>query len=114
MTIRTRLTLWYSGLLATIIIVFGISLFSIMNWAWKSQVRDNMLLVAQEAYTVDPISGNVAVHIPDGLDLIPYYPIGIQVHRADGQLIATSSNIVNFKQALDQTALNVTETTTHD
>src|SRR5260221_8350918 len=90
MNIRTRLTLWYSSLLATVIIVFGISLFSILNWTWKSQVDDNMLSVADqiaEGIIVNPIDGTLLVHSPDTLYIIPDYPFGIQIWQADGRLV---------------------------
>src|SRR4051812_38987453 len=92
MTIRTRLTLWYSSLLATVIVVFAISLFSLLRWAWQSQVRDSMLYVAQQAVNVNSNNGQLQVHIPKGSDLIPY-PFGIQVRDASGQLIGSSANI---------------------
>jgi two-component system OmpR family sensor kinase len=114
MTIRTRLTLWYSSLLATLILVFGISLFSILNWVWKSQVQDNMTLIAQQTIDIDPVSGGIVVHIPDGLDLIPYYATWIQVRQADGKLLAASSNLGQYTRPFDPEMLNTHETVARD
>lgn len=48
MSIRTRLTLWYSALLATVILVFGVALFAMLNWAWRSQLQENMRLLTEQ------------------------------------------------------------------
>src|SRR5258707_11540228 len=86
MTIRTRLTLWYSGLLATVIVVFGISLFSVLSWTWRTQVRENMLYVAQQTVQnilVDAKTGHMIIQTPEVLDAITF-PYLIQVRQADG------------------------------
>src|SRR5256885_629732 len=113
MTIRTRLTLWYSSLLATVIVVFAISLFILLNWAWQSQVRENMEYAARQAYSIDASTGQLQVHIPEGEDLIPY-PFGIQVRDAAGQLLGTSNSLSKYTTRLDNTALIVTEPVMHE
>src|SRR5262245_23097326 len=99
MTIRTRLTLWYSSLLATVIVVFGISLFSILQWAWRSQIDENIAYVVdqmQKNIYFNPDTEQIAVHMPKILDLVPYYSLGIQVWRADGTLAGSSTNLSQF------------------
>src|SRR5450432_32797 len=116
MTIRTRLTLWYSGLLATVIVVFGISLFSVLNWAWRSQVHDNMLFIAQQTalnIVVYTQTGNLETQTPEVVDLITY-PYLIQVRQANGQLIQASSSPIRFTDPFDQEMLKSTETVTRD
>ncbi len=116
MTIRTRLTLWYSSLLATVIVVFGISLFSVLNWAWRSQVHDNMLFIAQQTavnIVVNSQTGNLEVQTPAVIDLITY-PYLVQVRQSNGQLIQASSNLVRFTDPFDQDMLQSTETVTRD
>ncbi|HLY25780.1 MAG TPA: ATP-binding protein [Aggregatilineales bacterium] len=93
MTIRTRLTLWYSSLLATLIVVFGISLFAILNYTWNNQVEENMLFVAQQTVaniTENPTSGQIELQAPEALDMITY-PYLVQVRRADGTLVTSTS-----------------------
>src|SRR5258708_25692739 len=97
MTIRTRLTLWYSSLLATVIVVFGISLFAILNYTWHTQVQENMLFVAQQTVaniSENPTSGQIELQAPEALDLITY-PYLVQVRRADGSLITSTSGRVD-------------------
>src|SRR5260221_847961 len=117
MTIRTRLTLWYSSLLATVIVVFGISLFSILNWTWRSQMKDHMSLVAQqtaENISIDPTSGQIVVHSPEALDVMATYPYGIQVRGADGTLVRASSNLGVYADPLDGEMLTSQEQVTHE
>ncbi|WP_214630487.1 sensor histidine kinase [Paenibacillus agaridevorans] len=42
MSIRLRLTLWYSGLLAATLLVFGISLYVFMNWNTYADVKNQL------------------------------------------------------------------------
>jgi len=116
MNIRTRLTLWYSSLLATVIVVFGISLFSVLNWTWRYQTSENMMVVANQtlqSLAIDAATGHVEVTTPEAFDMSTY-PYLIQVRQADGQLVQTSGNLSKSTQAFDSEALKVTDVTTHD
>ncbi|WP_168122944.1 HAMP domain-containing sensor histidine kinase [Paenibacillus sp. HB172176] len=42
MTIRLRLTLWYSGLLAATLLVFGVSIYLFINWNTYNDVRNQL------------------------------------------------------------------------
>src|SRR5215813_5779822 len=116
MNIRTRLTLWYSSLLATVIVVFAISLFSVLNWTWRYQISENMMFVANQtlqSLAIDPASGHIDVQTPEAFDMSTY-PYLIQVRQTDGQLVQTSDNVTKSTQPFDQEALKVTDVTTHD
>ncbi len=91
MTIRTRLTLWYSTLLATVIIVFGLSLFTLLKWAWTSQAVENMKYVAEKLIAENVFDDGGSMTRPQ----VPkkYYSYGIQVWRADGLLLAWTENM---------------------
>jgi heavy metal sensor kinase len=104
MTIRTRLTLWYSSLLATLILVFGISLFSILNWAWRSQVQENMLFVSKQianSISIDQRTGQLTADIPEGLEPIAFYSFGIQIRDSAGALVGSSAYLSQVKQPYD-------------
>ncbi|OUS68393.1 two-component sensor histidine kinase [Paenibacillus sp. MY03] len=47
MSIRLRLTLWYSGLLAATLLVFGISLYVFMNWNTYADVKSQLKSTAE-------------------------------------------------------------------
>jgi two-component system, OmpR family, sensor kinase len=109
MTIRTRLTLWYSSLLATVIVVFGISLFSILDWTWRNQIRDNMILVAQqtlENLVINTATGQLAIKSPESLDVISTFPYGVQVRQADGSIVQWSNSLGSLSQPFDNDTLN--------
>lgn len=42
MSIRLRLTLWYSGLLAVTLLVFGITIYLFINWNTYSDIREQL------------------------------------------------------------------------
>lgn len=50
MSIRLRLTLWYSGLLAATLLVFGVSLYIFMNWNTYADIK-NQLKTTGESLT---------------------------------------------------------------
>ena len=94
MSIRTRLTLWYSSLLAIVLVVFGLALFSVLNWAWRDQIQSSLMAIANQVATlvnVDQPSGQVSVQsmppLGDSVSLSPYYA---QVWAPGGRLLSTS------------------------
>ncbi|MCE7949152.1 MAG: sensor histidine kinase [Chloroflexi bacterium CFX4] len=106
MTIRTRLTLWYSALLATVILVFGISLFSLLNWAWHSQLQESMRFVAQQVIDLirfdEVMDTQAQPAIRKQLSRMPYFTFAVQVWRHDGKLIAATDNVADYGEAFDK------------
>ena len=115
MTIRTRLTLWYSSLLALVIVVFGLALFSVLNWAWRDQIDSSLNALATQVatqYQFDPQTNQLQVQLPtlgDSVSLSPYY---IQVWNANSQLVSTSDS--THKNPLDPLMLGVTSREAHE
>jgi heavy metal sensor kinase len=106
MTIRTRLTLWYSSLVTTVIIVFVVALFSVLNWAYLSQLNENMRVVAQkieDSTDLDP-AGHLIVHSPNMPLYI--YPYGIMVRDNSRQLVNASAYFDPNDSPLDPDSLN--------
>jgi two-component system, OmpR family, sensor kinase len=117
MTIRTRLTLWYSSLLATLIFVFAISLFSLLNWAWRSQILENMAYIANQTLpnlSTDPQTGRLVASIPETLELMPYYPFGIQIWQNDGELVGASTYLSQYSKPFDAEMLGSQESVPRD
>jgi signal transduction histidine kinase len=48
MSIRLRLTLWYSGILAVTLLVFGIGLYTFFNYKLNNDLRNELIMQAQE------------------------------------------------------------------
>src|SRR2546423_6799301 len=117
MTIRTRLTLWYSSLLATLIFVFGISLFSLLSWAWRSQILENMAYIANQTLpnlSADSANGHLTATIPETLEQITYYPFGIQIWQADRQLVAASTFLGHYNKPFDAEMLGSADSVSRD
>ena len=48
MTLRARLTLWYSGLLAGVLIVFGTAVYTLLSYSLTQQVNSTLLTTADD------------------------------------------------------------------
>jgi len=48
MSIRLRLTLWYSGILAATILVFGVALYTFLSYKMRTDLRNELVIQAQE------------------------------------------------------------------
>lgn len=109
MTIRTRLALWYSSLLAAVILVFAVSLFSLLSWTWREQQLDSMRQIAKlmlDDITYDELSGQITtMAIPEKVSGISASSFGIQVWHANGTLAASSSNVKTFSKPLDERSI---------
>lgn len=118
MTIRTRLTLWYSTLLATVILVFGVSLFSLLNWAWYSQLQENMRFVAdqvRQGIAYDEASGLMTQPaLQRQLARIPFFAFAVQIWDRGGQLMARTGNLDLFTEPFDVASLDSPEAVTRD
>jgi heavy metal sensor kinase len=61
-TIRTRLTIWYSGLLLLILAVLGVSLFQILGHSLRSQAENSVIGLAKQIQaSIEPQSDNQPV-----------------------------------------------------
>ncbi|MBX3082977.1 MAG: HAMP domain-containing protein [Anaerolineae bacterium] len=113
MTIRTRLTLWYSSLLATVIIVFSVSLFNLLNWTWREQLLDTMRQTANNVLAdiqFDKTTGDLTSRSnPFTLSSTIYSSVAIQVWAANGRLVASSEILRDIDKPFDPVGLNTME-----
>lgn len=97
MTIRARLTLAYSALLAVLIAIFGYSMFTLLHWAWHSQLEENMRAVAAEVAAI--LRANALAEsqsqpaIRKQLARLPYFAFAVQVWDSEGKLLFSTDNI---------------------
>lgn len=115
MTIRLKLICWYSGLLAAIIVVFGLTMFAVTRWVMVSSVDTTL----QE--TVDQVWRNsnaalmgefgapssIMIQLPE-LDVFRASSVVVQVWDMSTDspgLIRASSNLHSYHHALDQAML---------
>ncbi len=116
MTIRGKLILWYSGLLALIIILMGISVFLVTRWTLINSV-DTAL-----NDTVDQVLDNssaelvrefgsparIVIFLPQ-LDVFRASGVVVQVWDVSDEpvLLRASNNLQNYSDPLDRSALRV-------
>ncbi len=110
MTIRSKLILWYSGLLAVIIIIFGSSLFFVSRWTLINSVDTTL------DETVDQVLKNSSAELVREFGspsrIVIFFP-QLDIFRASGvvvqvwdmseepRLLRASSNIDDYTSALD-------------
>ncbi len=115
MSIRTKLILWYSGLLMIIIVVFGIAVFSVMRWALTSAIDRTLSTTTDQVRAGSRASviaefgapQQVAVYLPE-LDTFGLAGVLVQVWNLSTStptLIDESTNIQNYRAPLDASAL---------
>ncbi len=105
MSLRLRLTLWYVGLLAAILIVLGISLYSIVSFSLYNAVDTTLQSRAHDievsVETVLAIQSDPRNFLRPGRIVIPSaeaFGIGstyVQINRIDGDLVDRSTNLGN-------------------
>lgn len=116
MTIRSKLTLLYSGLLALIIVAFGIVLFAVARWVLVSSVDNTLAATADQiwqnsrAFEVREFGGpsRIVIDLPHELDFIRASGVVVQVWQlgaTDPTLLRASSNLGGYDSPLDPDAL---------
>ncbi|MBL8132240.1 MAG: HAMP domain-containing histidine kinase [Anaerolineae bacterium] len=116
MTIRARLTLLYSGLLAIIIVVFGVLVFAVNRWVLVSSVdstlADTADLIwknsrAEEIREFGDVS-QIVIFLPRDLDFFAASAVVVQVWGLDGdtpRLMRASSDLGAYSEPLDAGSL---------
>ena len=86
MTLRTRLTLWYSGILAGVLILFGAAVYLLLSYNLTEQINDNLLQTAEDirSAAMRTVDGEIAVPTL-ALDLTG--DVNVQLWRASGELV---------------------------
>lgn len=115
MSIRKKLILWYSGLLAIIIIIFGVAVFSVLRWALISAVDRELETTSEQVransrgFLIGEFGGpvQVGVRLPE-LDVFALSGTVVQVwdlSEDEPQLADATVNIDTYNDPLDMEAL---------
>ena len=115
MSIRTKLILWYSGLLAVIIVMFGVAVYGVTRWALLSTIDRTLessieqVLENSRASAIGQFGppGQVTVALPQ-LDAFALSGVLVQVwdlSASSPTLVTTSGNIDDYRQPLDESML---------
>ncbi|MHA7965635.1 sensor histidine kinase [Paenibacillus sp. CAU 1782] len=92
MSIRLRLTLWYSGLLAITLLVFGVSLYWFVNWNTYNELRTQIKKQADEIRVTATIFTNLDLEL-DRRTQIAEKDTYIQLINYHEGIIKQSSNL---------------------
>jgi hypothetical protein len=117
MTIRGKLSLLYSGLLAIIIVAFGISLFAVTHWVLVTSVNTTLTQTADQIFLKSRIFVVRQFGVPTLIFALPpeldsffrASGVGVQVWQLDEEgpkLLDFSSNMDDFATPIDPDALN--------
>jgi len=98
MSIRTRLTLWYTGLLGISLFIFSLLLYSLLSGILLSVVDDRLATQAQNVINLMQTENDPLTVMLSGKAKLPpidvfasqYY---IQIVQMDGQLVQVSENL---------------------
>lgn len=92
MTLRARLTLWYSGLLAGILLLFGSAVYLLLSYLLTEQVNETLISTAEDirSAAIRSVDGRIA--FPD-LALNLTADVGVQLWEADGDLVSQDPDL---------------------
>ncbi len=115
MSIRLRLTLWYSAVLAVMLIVLSGSIYALLVRSVNSNIDNQLNSTADQilsASKVRAFSNLLQVVVPEQLDMFRAPDVGVIVIDGDSQtVVQKSQNVGPFSQAFDPEALRVISTT---
>lgn len=115
MTFRTRLIVWYSGLLAAVLLVFGIALVSVTRWVLTYTLDNTLartsdqLIADSTAYAIGEFGPpeSLILRLPEEKVLAP--GVAVQVwdvnDLSNPRLVIQSSVLASYSEPLDAVAL---------
>ncbi|MCY4525844.1 MAG: HAMP domain-containing sensor histidine kinase [Anaerolineaceae bacterium] len=116
MTFRKRLILYFSGLLAIFILVFGVLVYTVLDSALMQSVdrrlEETATLVINNSRGLSSLVSTQRVIVLPRLDIFSFPGVGVQVWSVDDdppQLEASSNNIATLVLPLNESALGATE-----
>ena len=107
MSLRLRLTLWYSAVLAGVLLLFGIAVYSILVASLVYQVDQTIRTAARDiilASSISRVQGGENVTIPR-LDRFGVASLYAQAWKTNGELVTQSDSLGQLKEALDPAGL---------
>jgi heavy metal sensor kinase len=105
-TLRLRLTFWYSTVLALIISLFGAAVYGILAASLTRQIDLSLAAAADDIIRTSRFSPELqTVHIPPNLDQFGGPNIYVQVWRTDNTLFDQSASLGSYTDPLDSRGL---------
>ena len=112
MSIRLRLTLWYSAVLAVMLIVLGGGIYALLVRNVHASLDAQLSATADQilsASRVRAFSNILQVDVPQELDLFRAPGVGVVVLDISHNVVQKSQNIGPFSRAFDPEALSLVE-----
>ncbi len=117
MPIRIRLTLWYTGVLAAILLLFGLAVYVLLSLTLNNQVNRRLHETAEGiiggSRVLSSFWDQPRLEIPQ-LDAFSASTIYVQVWDVHKRLVARTDNLRSLRTSLDGEALQREEQTLRD
>jgi two-component system OmpR family sensor kinase len=111
-TLRARLTLWYTAVLAAVLILFGTIVFISLTYSLTAQVEDNLNRTANDILRDIQRARSMPDSLAITLRALEFTTnVFVQLWEGNENLIWQSSNIPPMNEAFDPDTLQVTENT---
>lgn len=108
LTLRLRLTILYSAVLALIIALFGVVVYGLTAYTLVNSIDDSLTTTAEDIIAASSLQRLLNVQIltipREEVDRFGASRVYVQVWRADGTWLANSENLA-YKQPLDERGL---------
>jgi len=105
-TLRLRLTFWYSAVLSGILLLFGTAVYGILAASLTRQIDLGLAAAADEIIRTSRFSPELqTVHIPPNLDQFGGPNIYVQVWGTDNTLADQSASLGSYTDPLDSRGL---------
>ncbi|MFN8597104.1 MAG: ATP-binding protein [Anaerolineae bacterium] len=108
MSIRTRLTLWYSFVLVVLLFALGAAIYGILSNNLRLNIDAQLTETADQilsASRVRQFSNILQVDVPEELDIFRASGVGVVIIDQDYQVVRKSRNIGAFNQPFDPEVL---------
>ncbi|HEY5901904.1 MAG TPA: hypothetical protein VIU39_05080, partial [Anaerolineales bacterium] len=114
MSLRLRLTLLYSTLIGVILLVFGTTVFLLVNVLLLNQIDETLASVARDIMQVTQVDSVGEINLVSLPPLDMTANAFVQVWTRDGQLKSFSPSISMIGESLDPTGLPALQPRYHE
>jgi signal transduction histidine kinase len=110
MSIRLRLTFWYTTILAAVVVVFGAALYSLLTLTLLNSIDQQLQATAEQVagsvqVRLSPLSLTTVIDVPD-LDILATPGLYIQVYDSDSAQFLRSTTLGEGVLPLDDALLS--------
>jgi two-component system OmpR family sensor kinase len=102
MSLRARLALLYTSIVGGILFLFGMAVYMLVSATLTSQVDNKLEMAATQVLSSIQVNALGVIRLPE-LDL--FTDVYIQIWGRNGNITATSQNILGYNAPLDETGL---------